>query len=137
MRLAKVWTAIDRLSIIWKSDLLDKIKRNFFQITVVSILLYGCTTWTLTKRIEKKLDENSARMLPAILNKSWKQHPTKQQLYDHLPLISKTIQRRRTRNAGLCCRSKDEPISDIFPMDPFTQIYKFWTTNSNLSIRAL
>ena len=30
MRLTKAWTAIDRLSIIWKSDLTDKIKRNFF-----------------------------------------------------------------------------------------------------------
>ena len=30
MRLAKGWTAIDRLSVIWKSDLTDKIKRSFF-----------------------------------------------------------------------------------------------------------
>ena len=43
-RLMKAWTAIDRLSIIWKSDLTDKIKRSFFQAAVVSILLYGCTT---------------------------------------------------------------------------------------------
>ena len=26
MRLVKAWTAIDRLSVIWKSDLTDKIK---------------------------------------------------------------------------------------------------------------
>ena len=31
-------------------------KRSFFQAAVVSILLYECTTWTLTKRLEKKLD---------------------------------------------------------------------------------
>ena len=43
-RLAKAWTAIDRLSAIWKSDLTDKIKRSVFQAVVVSILLYGCTT---------------------------------------------------------------------------------------------
>ena len=67
-RLTKAWTAIDRLSIIWKSNLTDKMKRSFFQATVVSILLYGCTTWTLTKRLEKKLDGNYARMLRAILN---------------------------------------------------------------------
>ena len=64
------------------------------------ILLYGCTTWTLTKRIEKKLDSNYTRMLRVILNKTWRQHPTKQQLYGHLPLIMKTIQVRRTRHAG-------------------------------------
>ena len=50
-RLAKAWTANDRLSVIWKSDLNDKIKRRFFQAAVVSIMLYECTTWTLTKRM--------------------------------------------------------------------------------------
>ena len=76
-RLAKVWTAIDRISVIWKSDLTDKMKRSFFQAADVSILVYGCTTWTLTKRMEKRLDCNYTRMLRAILNKSWRQHPTK------------------------------------------------------------
>ncbi len=57
-RLTKAWTAIDRLSIIWKSDLTDKMKCSFFQAVVISILLYGCTTWTLTKWLEKKLDGN-------------------------------------------------------------------------------
>ena len=66
--LTKAWTAIDKLSIIWKSDLTDKMKRSFFQAAVMSILLYRCTTWTLTKRLEKKLDGNYARMLRAILN---------------------------------------------------------------------
>ena len=101
-RLTKVWTALNRLSIIWKSDLIDKMKRSFFQAAVVSILLYRCTTWTLTKRLEKKLDGNYTRMLWAILNKSWRQHPTRHQLHGHLPPITKTIQIRRTRHAGLC-----------------------------------
>ena len=71
-QLTKAWIAIDRLSIRWKSDLADKMKRSFFQAAVVSILLYGCTTWTLTKRLKKKLDGNYTRMLRAILNKSWR-----------------------------------------------------------------
>ena len=82
---------------------------------VVSILLYGCTTWTLTKWLEKKLDGNYTRMLRAILNKSWRQHPTRHQLYGHLPPITKTIQVRRTRHAGHCWRSRDELISDVPP----------------------
>ena len=112
-RLTKAWTAINRLSIIWKSDLTDKMKRSFFQAAVTSILLYGCTTWTLTKRLEKKLDGNYTRMLRAILNKSWQQHPTRHQLYGHLPPITKTIQVRRTRHAGHCWRSRDELIRDV------------------------
>ena len=87
-------------------------KRSFFQAAVVSMLLYGCTTWTLTKRLEKKLDGNYTRMLRAILNKSRQQHPTRHQLYGHLPPITKTIQAKRTRHARHCWRSKDELLSD-------------------------
>ena len=61
-RLTKAWTAIDKLMVIWKSDLTDKRKRSIFLAAVVSILLYECTTWTLTKRLEKKLDSNYTRM---------------------------------------------------------------------------
>ena len=43
-QLAKAWTAIDRQSVIWKSDLTNKIKRSLFQAAVVPTLLYGCTT---------------------------------------------------------------------------------------------
>ena len=117
-RLTKAWTAIDRLSMIWKSDLTDKMKRSFFQAVVVSILLYGCNIWTLTKRLEKKLDVNYTRMLRAILNKSWRQHPTKHQLYGHQPPITKTIQVRRTRHAEHCWRSRDELISDVLLWTP-------------------
>ena len=96
----------------------DKMKHSFFQAVVVLILLYGCTTWTLTKRLEKKLDGNYTRMLRAILNKSWQQHPTKHQLYGHLPLITKTIQVRRTRHAEHCWRSRDKLVSDVLLWTP-------------------
>ena len=82
------------------------------------ILLYGCTTWMLTKRLEKKLDGNYTRMLWAILNKSWQQHPARHQLYGDLPPITKTIQARWTRHAGHCWRSKDELISDVLQWTP-------------------
>ena len=131
-QLTKAWTAIDRLSIIWKSDLTDKMIRSFFQATVVSILLYGCTTWMLTKRLEKKLDSNYARMLRAMLNKSWRQHPTRHPLYDHLPPITKTIQARRTRHAGHCWRSRDELICDIL-----LWLGKSRTTSSNIHAAAV
>ena len=74
---------------------------------VVSILLYGCTTWTLTKQLEKKLD-----------GKSWWQHPTRHQLYGQLPPITKTIQVRQTRHAGHCWRSRDKLISDVLLWTP-------------------
>ena len=111
--LTKALTAIDKLSIIWKLDLTDKMKRSFFQAAVVSILLYGCTTWMLTKRLEKKLDGNYTRVSQVILNMSWRQHPTRHQLYGHLPPITKTIQVRWTRHAGHCWRSRDELLYSL------------------------
>ena len=78
-RLTKAWTAINRLSIIWKSDLTDKMKRSFFHAAVASILLYGCTTWTLTKRLEKKLDglhKNAASNLEQVLAATPHKTPT-------------------------------------------------------------
>ena len=63
--------------------------------------------------MEKKLDGNYTRMLRVILNKALRQHPTKQQLYSHLPPITKTIQVRQARHAGHCWRSRDELKSDV------------------------
>ena len=57
-------------------------------------------------------------MLRAILNKSWRQHPTRHQLYGHLPPITKTIQVRRTRHAGHCWRSRDELIREVLLWTP-------------------
>ena len=67
-RLTKAWTAINRLSIIWKSDLTDKMKRSFFQAAVTSILLYGCTTWTLTKRLENNWIHTFPKGISAMWN---------------------------------------------------------------------
>ena len=138
-RLTKVWTAFDRLSIIGKSNLTDKMKRSFFQAAVVSILLYGCTTWTLTKRLEK-LDGNHTRMLQAILNRSWQQHPTRRQLYGHLPPITKTIQARRTGHAGHCQTLPEKQRRDhkwCAPVDRRIWPIKSKTTSSNIHTAAM
>ena len=72
----------------------------------------------LTKHMKKKFDSNCTRMLWAVLNKSWRHHSTKQQLYGHLPTISKTIQIRWARHAGHCWRRKDKLISNVHLWTP-------------------
>ena len=89
---AKAWTTIDSLSIILKSDLYDKIKRDFIQTVAGSVLLHGFTI---------KLGGDWTRILCAVVNKFWKQHFSKQQLYGHLPTISQAIQVKQIRHAGL------------------------------------
>ena len=68
--------------------------------------------------MKKKLDGNYTRMLRAILNKSWGQHPTMHPLYGNLPPVMKTIKGRRTIHAGHCWRSRDKLISDVLLWTP-------------------
>ena len=72
-------------------------------------------------------------MLRAILNKSWKQHPTKQLLYGHLPPITKSIKIWRTRHAGH--PGRDHKWCTL--VDPFTWTTKCRATSSNLRTAAL
>ena len=67
----------------------------------------------LTKRREKKLDGKYTRILRAILNKFWRQHPTKQQLFGHLPPITKATEIIRAKHAIHSWRSRDKLISDV------------------------
>ena len=78
--------------------------------------MYGCTTWTLRKCLKKKIHRNYTRMLYVLLNKSWKQYSTKQQLYSHWPPISQTIQVRWV--TGHYWKSKDKLKSGIFQWTP-------------------
>ena len=52
------------------------------------------------------------------MNKSWKQHPLKQQFYGHLHPISKTIEIRWSRYVGHWKKSKDELRSVFLPWNP-------------------
>ena len=98
---------------IWKSKLNKGLKRNFFRAAVESVLVYGSVTWTLTQSIEKNIDGAYTRMLRAVMNTSWRDHLTNEQLYSGIPKISKSIRIQRLRFTGHCCRSQDELASDI------------------------
>ena len=102
---------LNSLSIIWKFDLSDKIKTGFFQAVAVSV-------WMQHLDSKEKLEVKIMHCL--LLNKYWKQLPTKQQLCNHLLPISKTIKVRSIWHAEQCWRSKNKVISDILP----------WTTTN-------
>ena len=88
-------------------------KTQFFKTVVLSIPLYGCTTWTLTKRMEKKYDGNYTRMLRAEFNKSWKKQSEKQQLHGLLKPFMKTMQVWRNKHRRHCWGSKDKLKSNL------------------------
>ena len=62
----------------------------------------------------RQLHKNTASNIEQVLV----QHPIKQQLYGHLPLLTKTIKIRRIRHAGYCWRSRDKLISDVLLWTP-------------------
>ena len=78
--LTKPWTAIDKLSIILKSDLTDKIKRSFFQAAVVSILLYGYhyldANKTAGEEARRQLHKNAARNIEHVMAATLHKAPT-------------------------------------------------------------
>ena len=118
IRLGKSWGALGSLDKIWKSNVPADVKRDFFRATVESVLLYGSSTWTLTNQLQRSLDGAYTRMLRAVLNISWKQHPTKKDLYGNIPPLSTIIRERRLRFAGHSWRSKNELISDVLLWHP-------------------
>ena len=113
VRIGKAWGALQKMNTIWKSNLKRELKISLFRTTVETILLYGATTWTLTKSLERKLDGVYTRMLRAALNISWKSHTTNKVLYGKLPPVSLKIKEQRLQFSEHCQRSKDEVVHDV------------------------
>jgi len=99
-----------------KSNLSDNLKCNFFRATVESILMYGTTVWTLTKTLSSPVfmaHIQYSKVLRSALNLSWRQHPTKQQLYGPIPPLTSILRKRKICFVGHCWRAKQELISDL------------------------
>ena len=79
-RLMKAWTAINRLSIIWKSDLTDKMKRSFFQAAVridTAIWMhYMDSNKTAGEEARWQLHKNAASNLEQVLAATPHKSPT-------------------------------------------------------------
>ena len=61
-----------RLQLTGYGNLISLIKWEIIQVLAMLVLLYDCTTWILTKCLEKKLDRNYTRMLHAFSTNSGK-----------------------------------------------------------------
>ena len=78
------------------------------------------------KCLEKKWNGNCIRMVLAVLNRSWKQHPRKQHMYSHFVSISLTIYVRWARHPGHCWKSDELMISS------YIWTHLCWLANKNL-----
>ena len=95
----------------------------FFQFSSkVQLFIYFSSSFIFTQPERENSQDNTFfflfNQISVFSQGLARQRPTKQQLYGHLPPITKTIQVMRTRPAGHCWRSRDEFISDIVLWTP-------------------
>ena len=116
-------------------NLSDEIKRNFFQVVIVSILLYGGTSWTLTKRIDKKLHGKYSRMLALSLTNPVGNLPNNNScLATYFSSHKQLMQNEKTSWALL--ENHRRTHKRCHHMDSCTLTSQWWLTNKNLFTSA-
>ena len=102
IRKGMAWSACNDMNKIWSSKLPCNHKVEIFGATIEHILLYGSETWTMSKKLEDRLDGTYTRLLMRVKNLSWKRHPSHAQIYGSLPRASSIVRSRRAQFAGHC-----------------------------------
>ena len=109
-RLGKASSAFQKLNNIWQSNKIEtNIKVSLYNSLILSVALYACETWKITKKIAHKLDTFHQRCLRKILQVTWK-HKIK-----NTEILEKTRQRnlsdiiceRRLKLLGHVLRFRD------------------------------
>ena len=80
---------------------------------MLSILLYGWETWTMSKQLEKPLDDTYTRLLMRVQKINWKPHFTLQKIYGNLSKVSDVVRMRRNCFTGHCLRAKEDIMSHL------------------------
>ena len=84
-RLGTATSALVRLDKIWKEKHLPlPTKINLLRAIVISTALYGCETWTLNAKMEKKIQAFDMRCLRKVLMISWKQKKTNEYVKEEI-----------------------------------------------------
>ena len=108
IRLAVAMTAMAGLQKIWRSrDLSFTTKLKLYRALVLSILLYGCESWTLTVEMEKRLQAFEMKCYRKLLQISWVEHKTNEHVREQVtsiagpqePLLA-TVKRRKLQWFG-------------------------------------
>ena len=88
IRKSLAWKACNKMLTLWKSVLPASLKISFFRAAVESTLLYGAEGWTITNKLEARLDDCYTRLPMMVLDLNWKDHPTREEIYGNLPKVS-------------------------------------------------
>ena len=86
---------------------------RIFKITIEIIFLYGSETWTIDKRLRRKIDIYYTKLLIMVLNVSWRYMISNKILYNGMPLITDVIANRRMRINDHCLRHNNEIVQNL------------------------
>ena len=76
-RIAQATAALTKLKPIWRdNDIFLGSKVKLMRSLVISIFLYACESWTLTAKLEKRTQAFEMRCYRRLLNISYKDHVT-------------------------------------------------------------
>ena len=93
--------AMSRLNVIWKSKISTTVKIDIYKSLVLSILLYGCESWTLTADMERRIQAFENKCYRRVLQICFIEHKTNTYVRDKInnlagqqvPLL--TVMKRR------------------------------------------
>ena len=112
-RIGKAWAIFWEMKKIWRAKNIPlPLKTKIFSQTCVPILLYGSETWTITKKLEKKINTFAMKAYRIILNISWKDKVRNE---DVLKLIKKNLlyETLKTRQINYIKNIRDSPGESI------------------------
>ena len=112
-RKGMAWSALNKMSKIWKSNISQTMKRRVFSAAIESILLYNTETYTVNKAFNKKLSGTHSKMLRAALNIKWQQRISNDQIYENLLSGANIVRKRRMTLAGHCLRHPEGIASQL------------------------
>jgi ribosomal 50S subunit-associated protein YjgA (DUF615 family) len=94
-------------------------RMRIFNAACVSILLYGCETWTLTQKLEEKLNIFVRKLYRIMLNvKQAEAHMTNEELYKRAGQqpIAEEIRKRQLSFIGHILRMKPDEPANIYAL---------------------
>ena len=109
-RIALAGSAFNCLRNVWRnSKYSQKLKLRIYNSNVLSVLTYGCETWSITAQLGKRLWAFDNNCLRYILNIHWTERIRNDEIYtitNHTPILD-TIRKRRWMYWGHMVRMGD------------------------------
>ena len=108
-------------------------KRSFFQAAVCVDTAIWMHHMDAYEAAGEEADGNYTRMLRAVLNKSWRQHPTRLQLYGHLPPSQKLYKFDEPDTRDTAGEARTSSISDVLLYGPPLMDVQVWDDQHELT----